>query len=133
MRACFIRTTADAGRQEAQIARALENKEKNQLTLNEADLIAEREESDQWRLQITNTRRLAKGQEPFESVAAMDEEADGEEEVIENTAGIDPVVPDELISEDDEDADPYLLESGKILLDILSLQQSDMSLALRNQ
>jgi len=118
---------------EAQIARALENKEKNQLTLNEADLIAEREESDQWRLQITNTRRLAKGQEPFESVAAMDEEADGEEEVIENTAGIDPVVPDELISEDDEDADPYLLESGKILLDILSLQQSDVSLALRNQ
>ena len=63
----------------------------------------------------------------------MDEEADEEEEVIENTAGIDPVVPDELISEDDEDADPYLLESGKILLDILSLQQSDVSLALRNQ
>lgn len=118
---------------EAQIARALENKEKNQLTLNEADLIAEREESDQWRLQITNTRRLAKGQEPFESAAAMDEEADEEEEVIENTAGIDPVVPDDLISEDEEDADPYLLESGKILLDILSLQQSDVSLALRNQ
>jgi len=118
---------------EAQIARALENKEKNQLTLNEADLIAEREESDQWRLQITNTRRLAKGQEPFESVDAMDEGADEEEEVIENTAGIDPVVSDELISEDDDDADPYLLESGKILLDILSLQQSDVSLALRNQ
>ena len=98
---------------EAQIARAWKTKRKNQLTLNEADLIAEREESDQWRLQITNTRRLAKGQEPFESVAAMDEGADEEEEVIENTAGIDPVVSDELISEDDDDADPYLWKAGK--------------------
>lgn len=117
---------------EAQIDRAIANREKNQLTLNEAQMLAEREESDQWRLQVTNARRIAKGQEPFESVAAMDADADsGDEDVALNNAGLDPVERDETISDDDDNADPYLVESGRILLDMIGLQSDDVSLALR--
>jgi carboxyl-terminal processing protease len=117
---------------EAQIARALENREKNQLTLNEAKLIAEREESDQWRLQITNARRIAKGEEPYLSVADMDAENETEEDaVVLNNAGIDPVERSERMAEGDDNADPYLLESGKILLDLIGLQGEDVSLAFQ--
>ena len=117
---------------EAQIDRAIENQEKNQLTLNEAKLVAEREEADQWRLQITNARRIAKGQEPYESVEAMDEVDEDEEDVV-NNAGIDPVDRTERMAEGDDDADPYLVESGKILMDLISLQGDDVSLALQQQ
>jgi len=117
---------------EAQIERALENKEKNQLTLNEAKLIAERDEGDQWRLNVTNARRVAKGEEPFESVDAMNQ-ADEEDEdaVVLNNAGIDPIAREELMSEGDDNADPYLVESGKILMDLIALQREDVSLALQ--
>jgi carboxyl-terminal processing protease len=117
---------------EAQIARSLENREKNQLTLNEVSLLEERAESNQWRLQITNARRIAKSQDPFASVEAMDEESESEEdEVAQNNAGVDPVESEDLISEGDDNADPYLVESGKILLDLIELQQEQVTLALR--
>lgn len=114
---------------EAQIQRALENREENQLSLNEQELLAEREEADQWRLEITNARRIAKGQEPYESVEAMDDDNDTEEEVALNNAGIDPVEKDELMTEEDDNADPYLVESGKILLDMIGLQEAEVRLA----
>jgi len=116
---------------EAQIQRALENREENQLSLNEQELLAEREEADQWRLEITNARRIAKGQEPYESVEAMDDDNDTEEEVAMNNAGIDPVEKDELMTEEDDNADPYLVESGKILLDMIGLQEAEVRLAAR--
>ena len=116
---------------EAQINRALENKEKNQLTLNEAELLSERAESDQWRLDITNTRRMAKGQEPYESVDAMDDSSEVEEEILENTAGVEPEVDNAVDGDEEEDADPYLVESGKILLDMIGLQMDELSVALR--
>jgi len=116
---------------EAQIQRALENREENQLSLNEQELLAEREEADQWRLEITNARRIAKGQEPYESVEAMDDDNDTEEEVALNNAGIDPVEKDELMTEEDDNADPYLVESGKILLDMIGLQEAEVRLAAR--
>ena len=116
---------------EAQINRALENKEKNQLTLNEAELLSERAESDQWRLDITNTRRIAKGQEPYESVDAMDDSSEVEEEILENTAGVEPEVDNAVDGDEEEDADPYLVESGKILLDMIGLQMDELSVALR--
>jgi len=116
---------------EAQIQRALENREENQLSLNEQELLAEREEADQWRLEITNARRIAKGQEPYESVEAMDDDNDTEEEVAQNNAGIDPVEKDELMTEEDDNADPYLVESGKILLDMIGLQEAEVRLAAR--
>lgn len=117
---------------EAQIARAFENREKNRLTLNEAKLIAEREESDQWRLQITNARRIAKGEEPYGSIADMDAENESDEDaVVMNNAGIDPVERSERMAEGDDNADPYLVESGKILLDLIGLQGEDVSLAFQ--
>ena len=117
---------------EAQIARSLENREKNQLTLNETALLEERAESDQWRLQITNARRIAKGQDPFASVEAMDEDSDSDEdEVAQNNAGVDPVESEGSTSEGEDNADPYLVESGKILLDLIELQQEQVTLALR--
>ncbi|MDG2176262.1 MAG: carboxy terminal-processing peptidase [Gammaproteobacteria bacterium] len=117
---------------EAQIARSLENREKNQLTINEAALLEERAESDQWRLQITNARRVAKDQDPFASVEAMDEDSDSDEdEVAQNNAGADPVGPEERIRQGEENADPYLLESGKILMDLIELQNEQVTLALQ--
>ena len=117
---------------EAQIARAFENREKNQFTLNEAALLAERAESDQWRLQITNTRRIAKGDEPFASVEVMDEDIENDEdEVAQNNAGVDPVEVEDPANEGDDNADPYLVESGKILLDLIGLQNEQVTLALR--
>jgi len=117
---------------EAQIDRALENRERNQLSLNEATLISEREEADLWRLQITNARRVAKGEEPFASVEDMDADSeDEEEEIVLNNAGVDPVERDDTITEGEDDADPYLVESGKILLDMIGLQQEEVTLALR--
>ena len=117
---------------EAQIARAFENREKNQFTLNEASLLEERAESDQWRLQITNARRIAKGDEPFASVEVMDEDVESDEdEVTQNNAGVDPVEIEDPTNEGGDNADPYLVESGKILLDLIRLQNEQVTLALR--
>ncbi len=115
---------------EAQIKRAQENKEKNQLTLNEAKLIAEREEADQWRLQISNARRIAKGEEPWANVEDMDTENEEiDDEVVLNNAGIDPIERDERMVEGDDKADPYLVESGKILLDLIYLEREGVTMA----
>ncbi|MDG2091515.1 MAG: carboxy terminal-processing peptidase [Gammaproteobacteria bacterium] len=103
---------------EAQIARAIENKEDNTLSLNMATLQAEREENDVWRLQLENSRRLAKGEEPYESIEAMEgSDEDEEETVAVNMPGLD----EEEIAEEGE-ADPYLRESANVLLDLIELQ-----------
>ena len=116
---------------EAQIERAMINREKNQLSLNEATLISEREEADRWRLEITNIRRIAKGEEPFASIEEMDADSDADDEnIAQNNAGVDPVERNETITEGDDNADPYLVESGKILLDMIALQNDQVSLAL---
>ena len=62
----------------------------------------------------------------------MDEVDEDEEDVV-NNAGIDPVDRTERMAEGDDDADPYLVESGKILMDLISLQGDDVSLALQQQ
>lgn len=120
---------------EEQIDRALKNREKNKLPLNEAALIADREEADQWRLSVTNERRVAKGEEPYASVEAMDTEADSDgedEDVVQNNAGIDPIQRKDHMAEGEDDADPYLVESGKIMMDMISLERGgEVSLAAK--
>lgn len=115
----------------AEIAKALENKEKNTLTLNEEKLMAERRAEDEWRLQIENQRRIAKGQEPLPDIEALKAENGGDED------GIDGISEQLADAEDDEkkkDADPYLLESGRILLDLIALQGNGaQGLAQRQQ
>mgnify|MGYP001175458579 CR=1 FL=1 len=115
----------------AEIAKALENKEKNTLTLNEEKLMAERRAEDEWRLQIENQRRIAKGQEPLPDIEALKAENGGDED------GIDGISEQLADAEDDEkkkDTDPYLVESGRILLDLIALQGNGaQGLAQRQQ
>lgn len=122
----------------AQIERILQNRNRNLLPLNEAKLIAEREEEDAWRLQAENTRRIAKGLEPLPDIDALDAEEGSEDE--DGNLVDDPVVDalnEDLASEDaaaddKEEQDPYIVESGRILLDLVELQQADaLTLAIQ--
>ncbi len=108
---------------EAQIARALENQEDNTLSLNMDTLLAEREENDAWRLQVENIRRIAKGEEPYESVEAMENADEDEEETVAvNMPGID----EEETNDENGEADPYLRESANVLLDLIELQPDNV-------
>lgn len=109
----------------AQIAKAEEERANNEYPLNEAKLVAEREASEQWRLQQENIRRAAKGLEPIASVDELDGENDGDE--------VAPSLNEQFDSEEtagaeanadkkDDEPDPYLVESGRVLLDLIELQ-----------
>jgi carboxyl-terminal processing protease len=108
----------------AEIAKAEENRAKNTITLNEQQLETERKSDDDWRLRTENQRRVAKGKEPLADVAALDKE-DGTDEAAD---GADPVEKElaktdaEKKAEKDKDPDPYLIESGRVLLDLISMQ-----------
>ena len=90
--------------------------EKKLLSLNEKQRIAEKQRDDDWRLQLENTLRIAKGDEPIKSLDELDalaeaddaEDVDGEEGEDGDTA---------------KDEDAMLRESGHILLDYLTLTQ----------
>ena len=86
-------------------ARVKENGQRTLLSLKESTRTQEKEEDDLWRLNLENSRRVAKGEEPVDSLDALDEllQADEDEEEI------DPM------------EDPLLTESGKILLDLIGL------------
>jgi len=105
----------------AQIQRALENRADNSVSLNRETLLAERAENDAWRLRIENARRIAKGEEPYASIEEMNGTADDEEDVAINTPGIEDVAEDEQ-----EDLDPYLRESGNVLVDLIELQRGNV-------
>lgn len=108
---------------EAQIARALENQEDNTLSLNMDTLLAERAENDAWRLQLENSRRLAKGEEPYESIEAMENANEAEEEAVAvNMPGLDA----EDSSSEEQTDDPYLRESANVLLDLIELQTDNI-------
>ncbi|MES2603430.1 MAG: carboxy terminal-processing peptidase [Pseudomonadota bacterium] len=120
----------------AEIAKAKEDQAMNELTLNEQKLLAERAERDEWRLQLENTRRAAKGLEPLADIAALDKEQEGpdanaEVERAEGAGGLEQVAP--VVADEDaekkEEADPYLVESGRILLDMIALEGNGSRLA----
>ncbi|MAM72076.1 MAG: tail-specific protease [Gammaproteobacteria bacterium] len=105
----------------AQIQKALENRADNTLSLNRETLLAERAENDAWRLRTLNARRTAKGEEPYASVEEMDNSDEVEDVTAINTPGLDEVAEDE-----DEELDPYLRESGNVLVDMIELQRSNV-------
>ena len=133
----------------AQIERILARQDDNQITLHEEKLIAEREEDDAWRLQAENARRVAKGLEPLDDV----DELESAEQALNDLAGIDSADTDEAEEDqagaadasetseesdgevaateqdEEEEQDPYLVESGRILLDLRALQDG-VSLSL---
>lgn len=120
-----------------QISRIMQNRDRNLLPLSETKLLAEREEEDAWRLQAENARRVAKGMEPLADVAALDAEA-GEDSEDGDTLVDDPVaeaLEDDATNDDAdvaEEPDPYLVESGRILMDLTELQQADaLTLAIQ--
>lgn len=134
----------------AQIARIMENRDRNLLPLSETKLLAEREEEDAWRLQAENARRLAKGMEPLADIDALDaeeaEDAEGDElagaaesdELEQDVAagGADEAAEDSAEGAADEEEvdepDPYLVESGRILMDLVELQKTDaLTLAIQ--
>jgi len=81
-----------------------ENSRKTQISLNEAQRIAEKKANDQWRLNIANVLRVAKGDEPVETLDELDEIAERE-------------------SDDEFDVadDAMVRESGNILIDYIGL------------
>jgi carboxyl-terminal processing protease len=90
---------------EAQISHLRERKRSSRVPLNEAQLKRERDEAESWLLEQENARRRAKGLEPVESLAQLDDSLPRDAQ----GRAIDP------------DAEAILHESGAILLDMISL------------
>ncbi len=122
----------------SQIAEAKKEQAANSLTLNEAKLLDERKQRDLKRLALENQRRKAKGQTPFADIKAM--ENDGKDDAdaktasagsLENGDGKNAALTDGNASKNKKgadgkakpkDPDPYLIESGRILVDLAELQ-----------
>lgn len=86
--------------------RARENRERTHISLNENVRTEQKAAEDQWLLDLENELRVAKGEEPVESLDALDEIREAEQAADE---------------EPDPHEDPLLTESGKILLDLINL------------
>jgi carboxyl-terminal processing protease len=107
-----------------QIERTRVIRQKKQLSLNEVKVKEEREESRRTEFDAENMRRLLKGLPLNEWVADLNEE-DDEESLIAND---DTASPDELEEDATEDeGDPLLLESGRILADFIALNANRVS------
>ena len=107
-----------------QIERTRELREREQLSLNEAVVKREREESRRTEFDADNMRRLLKGL-PLREWVAEGEEDDAEEETP-ATANNDVAASGDVIEEEEEE-DPLLLESGRILADFIALNQRRIS------
>ena len=87
-------------------------KEREVLPLNEALRRQEQKEFETKLLALENTRRKAKGEEPLESLEKEDPFLE---------AGNNPMA--ESVEEKDKDDDPFLAETGHILIDLLQLRE----------
>jgi carboxyl-terminal processing protease len=86
--------------------KARENRERTHVSLQQSVRAQEKVSEDQWLLDLENGLRVAKGEEPVESLDALDELRKAEQEADE---------------EPDPSEDPLLTESGNILLDFIRL------------
>jgi carboxyl-terminal processing protease len=126
---------------QAEIGKIREEQKKNEFTLNETKLEAERTESETWRLKQENIRRVAKGQPVLKDFKELEEtdkdlaaaatganSATGDPALDAENAPLEAGEQDKTASSESDKAvakkekDPYLVESGKILLDLLSMQ-----------
>ena len=107
-----------------QIERTRVIRQKEQLSLNEVKVKEEREESRRTEFDAENMRRLLKGLPLNEWVADLNEE-DDEESLIANDDTASPDEPEEDATEDE--GDPLLLESGRILADFIALNANRVS------
>ena len=107
-----------------QIERTRITRQKEQLSLNEVKVKEEREEIRRTEFDAENMRRLLKGLPLNEWVADLNEE-DDEGSLIANDETAGPDEPEEDVTEDEDD--PLLLESGRILADFIALNANRVS------
>ena len=107
-----------------QIERTRITRQKEQLSLNEVKVKEEREEIRRTEFDAENMRRLLKGLPLNEWVADLNEE-DDEGSLIANDETASPDEPEEDVTEDEDD--PLLLESGRILADFIALNANRVS------
>ena len=95
----YMRTLSEKARQ---------NSQRTMLSLQESARAEEKDSEDAWRLDLENQLRVSKGDEPVESLDALEELLKAERDADE---------------EPDPADDPLLTESGRILLDFINLTQ----------
>ena len=99
-----------------QISLVNKNSDRKTLSLSESIRVQEKEEFSSKELAILNKRRASKGKPPFKTIKDRNDEFDKKKEAraeakkSKNTNEIDL----------DEEPDPYLMESGHILIDVLT-------------
>ena len=84
-------------------ARSKANSQKTHLSLNESVREKEKADDDAWRLNLENQLRVAKGEEPVESLDELEE------------------IQKALAEAEEEADDAMLIESGNVLIDYMSL------------
>ncbi len=111
-----------------QIERTREYREREQISLNEATVKAEREENRREEFEAENMRRLLKGL-PLREWVDEDELNNEEEEPASLASNDDTTVEEETAEpeEEIEEDDPLLLESGRILADFIALNNRRVS------
>ena len=105
-----------------QIERARVMRQREQLSLNEEDVKATREKNRRTEFDAENIRRLLKGLSLNEWVEDIN--AEEEDELV---ADSDTPLLDETTDETEEEGDPLLLESGRILADFIELNSNRVS------
>ncbi|MFT5844113.1 MAG: carboxyl-terminal processing protease, partial [Pseudohongiellaceae bacterium] len=101
-----------------QIERTRVMRQREQLSLNEEEVKQEREKTRRTEFDAENMRRLLKGLTLNEWVEDLNAEDEDEEELVANS---DTSPADETTDEaEEEEADPLLLESGRILADFIA-------------
>ena len=108
-----------------QIERTRKYRNREQLSLNELQVKAERERNRREEFDAENMRRFLKGLPLNEWVEEDDLNVDEEEES--SIANNDTLASDEASVEEEDEADPLLLESGRILADFISLNGRRLS------
>ena len=95
------------------------------LPLQQSGRIAMRDEQEALALAIENKRRLSKGLAPLDSLDADDDGAEGATVSSAEEAALPHNVPEEVIDDEEAAPDVLLLETGKILVDAISLRPRD--------
>ncbi len=109
-----------------QIERTRELRQRDQLSLNELIVKDEREQARRVEFDAENMRRLLKGLPLNEWIEDINEEEEVEEPLLANN-DVDTTEEAEQELEADDEGDPLLLESGRILADFIALNSNRVS------
>ena len=85
-----------------------------------------RDEQEALALAIENKRRLSKGLEPLETLDTDDDLADGAPNASSEETALPHSQAEDVGDEEEETPDVLLLETGKILVDAISLRPNDI-------